>query len=199
MIDCRDSLRRLLPFHIRKQAHPASRQDVEILLEAGRLTDINKRLRVALMWWALGRWADASRLWCSDLSPLGKGWWRLRWRLTKTSQKGTFRLVMIRLPLHLSVELRTLWAQRMSMSPRATLFPYLSYQAFMRWMKIMRPLLSSHSFRRGGIQTALDAGAKDTDVQAVSGHKTVESMLTYADRLGRKAQKSMLRMAEALA
>jgi integrase len=199
LIDARDAIQRSLPYHTRRQAHPATRADVATLLESCRRTSPTARLRVALMWWALARWSDADRLWAKDVVHMGGNWWRIRWRLTKTSQKGVVRLVTIRLPPQISSELQKLVRSQLLSHKNSPLFPPLSYTAFTTWLKTHNKKLTTHSFRRGGIQTALDADVSEKDVMVLSGHKTVESLLTYADRIGRKSTKALHRMASVLA
>jgi hypothetical protein len=198
--DAKDSLQRLFHLFPRKQAKPATRQCVDLLRHDGVRFGDNRGVRTSLMWHAMARHADLMRLWATDLVLLNKraGLWRIRWRVQKQQQKGAVQMVEIRVPTHLTRSILGL-QQRARQAGRKRIFlPSPCQSTFGRWIKKVCPGLSLHSFRRGAIQLALDKGVPPRAVMAVSLHKCLESLLTYADRICPRQRKRMLRVAEVL-
>lgn len=189
----RDSLARLAHLFPPTQSPPLSPTAVARLLRLALSPPL--RALVGLMWASAGRFADVARLWPEDLSPLRRRWWRLRWRITKTSQKGVCRLVLIRLP-HLSHS--ALASLRGSAPPRAPMFASLPYSAVARFLRRHSPGTTTRSFRRGAVTSALDSGVAERDVIRLTGHRSVATLLGYADRVGTHASRAMMRVARAL-
>jgi hypothetical protein len=181
--DTRDSLSRLLPFHIPRQAVPATPADVQALEQA---EPSGRGLLIRLLWQSAARFSDWEKVTGLDVQWLGRGWVRARYRRTKTSVRGIVRLIQFRLP----PQAHSALLSRLSTAKASRLFHY-SYATTLSWLKRLRPHLSLHSFRRGAVQRMLDADVPPREVARLTGHKSLTTLFGYAHRLPPSAKRAM--------
>lgn len=193
--DARASLRRLAALDPVQQAPPASLEDV---LTAFCRAPTSHGLLASLLWAAAARFSDVTRVLARDVS-LGPGD-TVEWvyRVTKTDPvAGASRRIRFSLP---SIVLNRLRERLLSLPPGSVLFPDVAYGAFLAFCHSLRPphhpRLSAHSWRRGAVQRILDDPA-DADPSfpllsraeaaavALTGHRSVETLMRYADRIPR--------------
>lgn len=194
--DARDALQRLRHLFPTKQARPATARQVRSLWVGAQGRAEQHGLVAALLWAAAARFSDVARLFASDVQ-VGTEWTRIRYRITKTSQRGAVRVVEVRLAPEVAAALRQWRRRRAEEGPSAQLFT-LGLRGFNAWLARVTPGLTSRSLRRGAVQAALDAGVDERDVVRLTGHTRVATLLTYADRVGRRARAALQRCAEAL-
>lgn len=172
--DLRASLARLGAGAVRSQATPATAADVRAIWQ---LAPRDVGLISALLWGAAMRFGDLAAVTPSDVHIDGDSV-ELTLRRTKTSSfGGPPRTVAFRLPPQALTALRGLLD-----TTRPLLFR-TPYPAFLREVRRVCPHLTAHSFRRGAVQVAMASGAGDADVMRLTGHKSLESLATYAGRL----------------
>lgn len=188
----REGLRRMLHLLDPRQARPLP---LRVALRLSRLPPTRERLVSQLLWFAAARLSDVARLRAADVAMEGDGWTRLRYRITKTEQRGTVRMALIRLPPAAAGHLRAVLA---ATPPGGT--PFAMTAAHLNgWIRRVVGPYSTHSFRRGAVQTLLDHGVDERRVARLTGHKDLATLLVYADRLGVRARRSMAQCAEVLA
>ena len=185
LADTRSSLKRLLPFHRRRQAAPAT---VPVVAALEVLEPLARGLLVRLLWHSAARFSDwVGRLPVEAVTCLPRRWVTVQYRKTKTSTAGVVRLATFRLP-------RQAWtalAERMRcLRPRQSLFS-LPYAAFYTWLRAHAPGLTPHSFRRGAVQAMLDGGVPPKEVCRLTGHRALSTLYGYADRLPPSARAAM--------
>jgi hypothetical protein len=190
--DARDALKRLLPLHPVRQARPASCRQVA-LLEAADPSE--NGLLCRLLWHAAARFSDwVGRLPARSVQLLPRRWVQVAYVRTKTSQRGVLRTVTFRLP---GPTWRVLERRVERLPSRQAVFQ-TDYGQFRRWLVSRCPGLTAHSFRRGAIQKMLDAGVSPREICRLTGHKSLETMFGYADRLPPSARREMSKAAVAL-
>jgi integrase len=187
----REGLLRLRPFFPPSQARPLPAAAARRLES---LPPSTERLVCQLMWHAAARLSDLSRLRARDILPESRGWVTLRYRHTKTAQRGTVRMARIQLPRGA----RRLLRAAIESAPPLSLPLNLPATRITAYLHHHFPGYSSRSFRRGAVQAMLDRGVDERDVVRLTGHASVETLLIYADRLGRKGDHAMRRCATAL-
>ncbi len=176
--DTRASLARLLPLHPVRQAVPATPADV---VQAELQDPALRGILVRLLWHSAARFSDWTRVLQRDVELLPRCWIRVRYRKTKTSARGIVRLAQFRLPPHTWSRLQSLLA---SIPPSSPPFP-LRYTSMLRWLRRACPTLTLHSFRRGAVQRMLDAGVPPSEIARLTGHRSLQTLYGYADRLPR--------------
>lgn len=183
--DTQAVLSRAQPFTPVKRAKLANTTDVMTLLEQ---EPQGRGLLAALMWFAAARFSDLHLL-CARHFLLDPRRRRVRVHLfrTKTDQSGLGRFILVQLPTQvftlLDVSLRGKAPDDRWMNityPR--MYPFLKEQG-----------LTAHSFRRGAINAALDAGVTPEQLMLLTGHKTREALLRYAETLARSDGEAHLR------
>ena len=194
--DARDALQRLRHLFPARQARPATAREVRALWRAGQGRAEQHGLIAALLWAAAARFSDVTRLWVGDL-VIGAEWVRIRYRITKTSQRGVVRVVEVRPAPEVTAALRRWQERRAQLGATAPLFT-LHLSGFNAWLARVSPGLTSRSLRRGAVQAALDAGVDERDVVRLTGHTRVATLLAYADRIGRRGRAALQRCADAL-
>jgi integrase len=191
--DIRDTLRRSTWEEPPRQTPGASRADVATLFAK----DPERHgLMAVVLFASASRFADVLKLTVRDVTDVGDTEFHLRMRAEKTNSRGgPARTVAIVLPpraaRHLRVRLRALQSDD-------KIFGDVSYPQFLRFVKATNPTLAAHAFRRGGIQAAMAAQIDDESVMRLSGHKTLESLATYAGTLPRSWRLQMLRTSAAI-
>ncbi len=169
--DAREAIRRWLPDHVVRQAVPAVLRHVQAV---ERVADADAAFTVRLAWHLAARHADVFGLTPTDVTLPRPGLAYVRYRRTKTSQHGVSRLAVAALPPGTWQELqRRLRAGDLRLSP---------YPAFVRALQQAEPTLTGHSLRRGAVQALLDASIPVAEIQRLTGHTEVASLLRYADR-----------------
>lgn len=190
--DARESLKRLLPLFPTKQANPALPSDA---WAAFRREPRGRGLLAATLFGTMGRFSDLvrapARNYVFPSSPPGIV--HIRYGLTKTAQKGSTRCVVVSLPPPVWRALRSLVADTPAWRHPFARIRYSAFYAFCRALRPAgQPHLSAHSWRRGGIQLALDRGVSERAVMALTGHRSVSTLMGYADRISRKRTAAML-------
>jgi hypothetical protein len=144
----------------------------------------------AIMWAGAFRHADLEHVQPSDISAVDDdGTYDITLRVTKTTTfTGQPRVVRIVLPRRVRRHMHHVLRGVLQLP---------SYRRFLREVKRLCPMLSAHSFRRGAIQAAMDAGIPDEAVMRVSGHKALDSLATYAARLPRLWKEQMASVSRA--
>jgi integrase len=191
--DASDSMSRLQHLFPPRQAFPLVAPDLRRMTASPETR--HRDVLAACMWGAAARWDDVQGVWPSDLTFPCLNVVRMRYRKTKTAQKGAIRLVEFLIP--------PLQWHRLRHLARAT--PHqqkvftISESAMRYWVKKYEPRASLHSFRRGAIQAALrDPTVDERWVQRLSGHKTLQSLLGYAADIGQRARRQMMAASSAM-
>lgn len=174
--DARDQLQRLLPFHTRNQASPATAASVARLRA---LLPKEEADAVTLMWAMAARWSDLARAELRDVEEVPGGGWVVKLRLTKTTQAGIRGAFAAPIPEPQASALRR---RKATASPHEPLIQS-TYAETLRRVKEVYPALTLHSFRRGAVQALLDAGVPVDELRRMTGHVTEASLYGYADRL----------------
>ena len=176
--DAAEQVARLRPFQMKEQATPATPHDVRRLEDAD---PPGKGLQVRVLWHSAARNSDwAMRVPSRLVAFPAPSWVRVAYRLTKTSTKGAARTVVFRLPMRSWANLR---ARVALLRPGEAVFKY-DYNAINAFMRRVLPgsRLTTRSLRRGAVQAMLDGGINEDEIRRLTGHKSLESLLTYADR-----------------
>ena len=174
--DLRASLARAGAGRVVKQAEAATAADV---VRIWRDASPEVGLMAAVMWAAALRHADAVGVAATDVVFADDRTVEITLRRTKTTAfGGPPRVVALVLPTQVRRALRVL----IRMRGTRPLFN-VPYRAFLKEVQKVRPGLTAHSFRRGAVQAALRSGATDEAVMRLTGHKSLESLATYAGRL----------------
>jgi len=173
--DVRASLARMGAGQECVQAVPATAANVR---EIWKRAPSDVGLMAALMWAGAFRHADLVSLAPSDIRHVAVDEYDITLRVTKTT---TFsrrpRVVRVTLPPHVS--------RRLDRALTRSSLDLPTYTRFRRELARVCPLLTAHSFRRGAVQRAMDHRVGDESVMRLTGHKTLESLSTYAARLPR--------------
>lgn len=136
------------------------------------------RLVASLLWAGAMRFSDLVAVRTRDVLIRDGSTAEVTLRVTKTSQRGgPPRVVVLKLPRRVMKRLR----QQLE-SGEGPLIAMTCAQ-FRNAVKRVCPHLTAHSFRRGAVQAAMDSGVEDTAVMRLTGHKSLESLTTYAGRL----------------
>lgn len=211
--DARALLRRKAAGERLRQAVPASRSDARRLFAA---EPQGRGLLVAVLHCSLARLSDWSRpapmagrgVVARDLSLLTAprshrhhAVWQVRYRATKTDPTGSSRTVAFAVPaaVHLSLLRRRQDAKRR----RQPLFEVSATQ-LNAWLRrrheqsTTRRRLTAHSFRRGGIRTAVRAGVPGAAIAQMTGHSSLELLTRYAGLLPPEWVKRQLQVSRGL-
>ena len=174
--DLRASLARAGAGRAVRQAEAATAADV---VGIWREAPPEVGLMAAVMWAAALRHADAAGVVATDVLFADDGPVEITLRRTKTTAfGGPPRVVAFVLPAPVRRALRALVTRRGT----GPLFS-VPYRTFLREVQKARPGMTAHSFRRGAVQAALRGGATDEAVMRLTGHKSLDSLATYAGRL----------------
>lgn len=167
--------------HIRKQAVPASKAEVELAVQHPR-TDVITRLAIITIWSLGCRVADVQRIQYKDLTPFslsrGNDVLRVRCRAFKGQKPGLlgYWRYIPRTPF--TTPLITFLLKGLN-RPSDFLFPSQVYNRVVKALKRANPLLSGHSLRRG-IATLLAAqGWSEKRIQAFLGHQSIVTTRQY--------------------
>jgi integrase len=156
-----------------KRAAPASWADVEAILL--REHHSKASLAVLLAWITCGRVADVLRLRPHEVS-VGTARITITFRDNKT--RSTYTVVTAVPPSpHLGKLAATIEAGRLDRA----IFHDVQSTSVARAMKAQKDTLTQHSLRRGALQTLANSGVPVKDLMFFSGHKTVESLMSYLD------------------
>jgi integrase len=175
LADTRAMLARLHAGHVCRQAVPATRHDMRSIWRAA---PADVRLMAALLWAGAFRHSDVVSLTPAAFRQVTDTEYDITLRVTKTTTySGRPRVVRVALPPRVSRRLHQALQRRPFVLP--------TYSRFRREIGRICPHLTAHSFRRGAVQTAMDNGVSDDAVMRLTGHKSLESLSTYAARLPR--------------
>lgn len=179
--DARDAIARLLPLELTKQATPATSSDLRLLARQ----DPRAGYVATLLWRSAARFSDWKYLTATDITPLPREVFQVRYRKTKSQVKGLQRLALFSLPAWASAQL-----QKDLQRGRPPLEDW-TYSSFRRRLQAACPTLTPHSFRRGAVQVLLDGGVHPREVARLTGHKSLSTLYGYADRLPAPAWTAM--------
>lgn len=191
LADAREIVRRLRPYHSTRQAVPATWTQVRAA--AGPLGRSARSLMIVLMWLLAARHSDLSRVQRRDLRLQGNVV-VVRYRLTKSSQTGAVRSVATLLP---DREALALAAHMSRLAPTDLVFTS-SWDVIDRALKKVCHALTPHSLRRGAVTRMLDAGMLPADVRLLTGHRSDDSLLKYAERIPAAHAEVMIRSSSVL-
>jgi len=134
-------------------------------------------LTAALMWAGMFRFSDLKDVCMKDVS-MKDGEVEVVLRKTKTTAfGGPPRGVVCVVPKRV---VRSLRKERDNPEQKLV---RISYRSFVKGVQVWCPKLTAHSFRRGAVRAAMRHGVADEAVMRVTGHKSLESLATYADLL----------------
>lgn len=174
--DAAEQLARLTPYTRTRQARPATPAHVWTL---EREEPAGRGLLARILFHSAARYSDwVARLPARCVSLPTLGWVRVRYLLTKSAQKGAVRTCVFRLPITSWMSLRSRLA---TLTPGRALFDYHP-DRYRAWLRRFRMGLSLRSFRRGAVQLMLDHGVSLREIRRLTGHKSDQTLLIYADR-----------------
>eukprot|EP01061_Rhynchopus_euleeides_P010408 TRINITY_DN19856_c0_g1_i2.p5 TRINITY_DN19856_c0_g1~~TRINITY_DN19856_c0_g1_i2.p5 ORF type:complete len:229 (-),score=39.85 TRINITY_DN19856_c0_g1_i2:1199-1885(-) len=176
---CR-GLRRGGAMRPKTQATPATLEEIRKVLRREACPLI--RLAVHLCWLGAARASDVLRLSTDDLALRNDGTWCFNWITTKADPFKLGRQTGLTLPppTHSTLLERT----QQATAPRNVFPASIRSTHITRALRRVNPQLSSHSIRRGASHHLNALGLPLEDIQKVTRHANLESLIRYLPKSG---------------